>query len=177
MSCQGTLLHSYYHPTTETTSKHRLYYNCTNHMVVCDIHIHIQWLSVFVITQQCFTDLCSVSLSGWASSNPAYIHTNPGPPSHRLPISMKTRFPVFPVRRILSRSHAMTGLPALVGATISSRPTLCCGTPPLSKRMWIPIMLHLDPTSSDMMYTAHAESGCGEGEVIHVLVQYRGKVW
>ena len=104
------------------------------------------------------THLCNVSRRACASSTPAYIHTSPGPPWHRRPISINTRFPVFPVLRILSLSHDKTGLEVSAGLKMLSRPMVLFGTPLWRASTFIPIMVHREPTSSGSMYTAQTES-------------------
>lgn len=59
--------------------------------------------------------LWSVSLRAWASLNPVYIQTRPGPPSHLRPISINTRWPVFPVLLILSLSQETSGVEGSAG--------------------------------------------------------------
>ena len=120
-------------------------------------HMHATW------TYTCNTYLWSVSLSACASFwYPVYIQTNPGPPSHLLPISMKTRCPVFPVLLILSLSHVTTGVWSL-GLMMSSCPMETFGIPLRRARMCRPRMPLFEPTSSGRMYTGHTESERGEG--------------
>ena len=115
----------------------------------------------------------SVSLRAAVSFGPAYIHTSPGPPWQRLPISMNTMFPRQPVLLILSLSQVTMGVEGSAKLMMSSCPGWL-SLPRLLKAMtWRPKALTLDPTSSGRMYTAHTESVRGKKRRGGDGVEYR----